>query len=80
MPSFDLRKSPFYLLDVSPRDNRTAVEDAKENAISDGGLSETEALRLQQTLMAPKPRLGAELGWLLGVGRVPGGGVGAVGK
>lgn len=67
MSSFDLRTSPFYILGVSPRDDRTTIEDAKETAISDGRLSETEALRLQQTLMAPRPRLGAELGWLLGV-------------
>lgn len=67
MTSFDLRTSPFYLLGVSPRDDRAAIEDAKENAISDGQLSETEALRLQQILMAPRPRLGVELAWLLGV-------------
>jgi hypothetical protein len=65
--SFDLRTSPFYALGVSPRDDRTTIEDAKETAISDGRLSETEALRLQQLLMAPRPRLDAELAWLLGV-------------
>jgi|SRR6516162_5356158 hypothetical protein len=67
MSPFDLRTSPFYVLGVSPRDDRAAIEDAKETAISDGRLSETEALRLQQLLMAPKPRLEAELAWLLGV-------------
>src|SRR5215472_14966059 len=67
MSPFDLRASPFYVLGVSPRDDRTTIEDAKETAISDGRLSETEALRLQQLLMAPRPRLGAELAWLLGV-------------
>ena len=67
MSPFDLRTSPFYVLGVSPRDDRTTIEDAKETAISDGRLSETEALRLQQLLMAPRPRLGAELAWLLGV-------------
>jgi hypothetical protein len=67
MSPFDLRKSPFYVLDVSPRDDQTTIEDAKETAISDGRLGETEALRLQQLLMAPKSRLGAELAWLLGV-------------
>ena len=36
-------------------------------AVSDGKLSETEALRLQQLLMAPRPRLGADLAGLLGV-------------
>jgi hypothetical protein len=67
MSPFDLRMSPFYVLGVSPRDDRQAIEDAKETAISDGRLSETEGLRLQQTLMASRPRLGAELAWLLGV-------------
>jgi hypothetical protein len=67
MPAFDLRMSPFSALGVSPRDDRATIEDAKETAISDGRLSETEALRLQQLLMAPRPRLGAELAWLLGV-------------
>lgn len=67
MSPFDLRTSPFYVLGVSPRDDRTTIEDAKETAISDGRLSKTEALRLQQLLMAPRPRLGAELAWLLGV-------------
>src|SRR4051812_39228788 len=67
MPSFDLRLSPFYVLGISPRDDRSAIEDAKENAISDGKLSEADALRLQQLLMAPRPRLDAELAWLLGV-------------
>jgi hypothetical protein len=67
MSPFDLRTSPFYVLGVSPRDDRATIEDAKETAISDGKLSETEALRLQQLLMAPRPRLDAELAWLLGV-------------
>src|SRR5437868_4247366 len=67
MSSFDLRTSPFYVLGVSPRSNGAAIEDAKETAITDGSLSEAEALRLQQVLMAPRPRLEAELAWLLGV-------------
>src|SRR5262244_3529271 len=67
MSPFDLRTSPFYVLGVSPRDDRATIEDAKETAISDGRLIETEALGLQQLLMAPRPRLGAELAWLLGV-------------
>jgi hypothetical protein len=67
MSPFDLRTSPFYVLGISPRDDRATIEDSKETAISDGRLSETEALRLQQLLMAPRPRLGAEVAWLLGV-------------
>ena len=64
---FDLRTSPFYVFSVSPGDDRVAIEDAKDTAISDGRLSEVQALRLEQLLMAPRPRLGAELAWLLGV-------------
>ena len=67
MSPFDLRASPFYVLGVSPRDDRAAIEEAKETAIYDGRLGEIEALRLQQLLMAPRPRLGTELAWLLGV-------------
>ena len=67
MSPFDLRASPFYLLGVSPRDNRAVIADATETAISDGRLPETEAIRAQQVLMAPKPRLGAELAWPLGL-------------
>jgi hypothetical protein len=47
MSLFDLRASPFYALGVSPRDDRTTIENAKETAISEGRLSETEGLRLQ---------------------------------
>src|SRR5215469_16828770 len=67
MSPFDLRTSPFYTLGISPRDDRAAIENATEAAIADGRLSEAEALRAQQALMAPKPRLGAEVAWLAGV-------------
>ena len=67
MSPFDLRTSPLYLLGFSPRDDRTTIEDALETAISDGSLSEAEALRLPQILLVPRRRLGAELAWLLGV-------------
>jgi hypothetical protein len=67
MSPFDLRTSPFYLLGVSPRDDRAVIEGAVEVAIADGKLSEAEALRAQQALMAPKPRLSAEVAWLAGV-------------
>jgi hypothetical protein len=43
------------------------IADATEAAISDGRLPETEAIRAQQVLMAPKPRLAAELSWPLGL-------------
>jgi Rod binding domain-containing protein len=67
MSPFDLRMSPFYVLGVSPRDDQAVIADAAETVISDGTLSEVEALRAQQALMAPRPRLAAELAWLPGV-------------
>jgi hypothetical protein len=67
MSPFDLRTSPFYLLGVSPRDDRAIIEDAVEAAITTGRLGEAEALRVQQALMAPKPRLSVEIAWLAGV-------------
>ena len=64
---FDLRTSPFYLLGVSPRDNRAIIAQATETAIFEGTLDETAATRAQQVLMAPRLRLGAELSWLPGL-------------
>lgn len=64
---FDLRTSPFYLLGVSPRDNRAIIAQATETAISEGTLDETVATRAQQILMSPRLRLGAELSWLPGL-------------
>jgi hypothetical protein len=42
---FDLRTSPFYLLGVSPRDNRAIIAQAMETAIAEGTLDETAATR-----------------------------------
>jgi hypothetical protein len=64
---FDLRISPFYLLGVSPRDNRAIIAQATETAISEGTVDEAAATRAQQILMSPRLRLGAELAWLLGL-------------
>jgi hypothetical protein len=64
---FDLRTSPFYLLGVSPRDNRAIVAQATETAIAEGTLDEAVATRAQQILMSPRLRLGAELSWLAGL-------------
>ena len=64
---FDLRTSPFYLLGVSPRDNRAIIAQATETAIAEGMLDESVATRAQQILMSPRLRLGAELGWLVGL-------------
>jgi hypothetical protein len=67
MSLFDLRSSPFFLLEVSPRDNRSAIAAAAEDAVADGKLEETAAIRAQQVLMSPRLRLDAELAWLPGV-------------
>jgi len=64
---FDLRTSPFYLLGVSPRDNRAIVAQAAETAMAEGTLDEAVATRAQQILMSPRLRLGAELSWLAGL-------------
>jgi tetratricopeptide (TPR) repeat protein len=64
---FDLRTSPFYLLGVSPRDNREIIAQATETALAEGTLDEAVATRAQQILMSPRLRLGAELSWLLGL-------------
>jgi hypothetical protein len=64
---FDLRASPFYLLGVSPRDNRAIVAQAAETAMAEGTLDEAVATRAQQILMSPRLRLGAELSWLAGL-------------
>jgi hypothetical protein len=64
---FNLRTSPFYLLGVSPRDNRAIVAQATETAIAEGTLDEAIATRAQQILMSPRLRLGAELSWLTGL-------------
>ena len=62
MLGLDLRESPFYVLALSPRANRTAIAEAFELAFEGGPVDETAATRAQQTLMAAKPRLLAELG------------------
>lgn len=64
---FDLRTSPFYLLGVSPRDNREIIAQATETALGEGTLDEAVTTRAQQILMSPRLRLGAELSWLLGL-------------
>jgi hypothetical protein len=67
MQRFDLKDSPFYLLDVSPRSDRGSLAAAVDKALDSGELDETTVNRAQQLLMATKPRLAAEVAWLLGV-------------
>lgn len=67
MRSFDLRDNPFHLLGVSSRDRSDAIAEAAEEAVGSGRLAERAALAAQQTLMAARMRLDAEVGWLPGV-------------
>lgn len=67
MALLDLRQSPFFILDVSPRDSRDRIVEAYETGVSDRPEDETNLLRAQQLLMAPKSRLQAEISWLPGV-------------
>src|SRR5439155_21026501 len=67
MQRFDLKESPFYILDVSPRSDRGSLAAAVDAALDSGELDETTVNRAQQVLMATKPRLAAEVAWLLGL-------------
>ena len=62
-----LSQAVFHLLGVSPRDRSDAIAEAAEEAVGSGRLAERSALAAQQTLMAARMRLDAEVGWLPGV-------------
>ncbi|HEX4004721.1 MAG TPA: hypothetical protein VHX60_00970 [Acidobacteriaceae bacterium] len=64
MAAFDLVKNPFWLLRTSIRARKQDVLDALESAISDEIAPESELLRAQQIILAPKTRIEAELSWL----------------
>jgi len=64
---FDLTSNPFAILRVSPRDDRDAILAAYEDAVTEGRPDERKLLEAQHALMASKPRLHAELSWLLDV-------------
>jgi hypothetical protein len=68
--TISLTASPFYLLGASLRDDRTKIAEAVERALEDGDIDEQAIIRAQQTLMAPKPGLAAELAWLPGIAPV----------
>ena len=67
MAGFDFETNPFGLLRVSPRDGPEALAMAVEEAVGAGRLAEQEAHSAQRALMAPKPRLDAELAWFPGI-------------
>ena len=60
MQRFDLKDSPFYILDVSPRSDRGSLAEAVDKALDSGQFDETTVNRAQQLLMATKPRLAAK--------------------
>jgi len=67
MAAFDLLNNPFVILGVSTRDGREAIAEALEDRLAEGEIDEEDLLRAQQTLMASKSRLQAEMGWLIGM-------------
>jgi hypothetical protein len=66
MANFDLLSNPFAVLGITPRDDASAITIAYEDALDEAKLDEHELLSAQQSLMASRPRLAAELGWLTG--------------
>ncbi len=58
-----LNKNAFFLLEVSPRDNKEAIAEAFDEKLADGQIEESSLHHAQKTLMASKSRLEAELGW-----------------
>ncbi|MCW2247745.1 hypothetical protein M2352_003379 [Azospirillum fermentarium] len=64
---FDLLQNPFAILGVSPRDGADVLTDHYEDALIEHGIDEKALLKAHQALAASKPRLEAELSWLLGV-------------
>ena len=67
MANFDLLSNPFAVLGITPRDDASAITIAYEDALDEAKLDEHELLSAQQSLMASRPRLAAELSWLTGV-------------
>ncbi len=62
-----LKDNAFFLLAVSPRDNKEAIAEAFDEKASDGTYDESLLHQAQKTLMASKSRLEAELAWFLDV-------------
>lgn len=62
-----LNDNAFFLLAVSPRDNKEAIAEAFDEKAADGEYDEALLHQAQKTLMASKTRLEAELAWFLDV-------------
>jgi hypothetical protein len=64
---FDLGTNPFAVLGLTPRDKPDAITRAVEARLADPAADEDGLRRAQQNLMALKPRLQAEVAWLIGL-------------
>lgn len=63
---FDLFKNPFAVLGVTVQDTEESIARAAETAVREGSISEEDAQAAQKALLAKRPRLEAEISWLLG--------------
>ena len=63
----DLLANPFAVLGVSTREDRDAIARALDERLRDPDADEGSLHRAQQSLMAPRPRLQAEISWLIGL-------------
>ena len=61
--SFDLSQNPFHLLGAPLDASAEVIVDLSHDAVIDGRADETSIAKAQQTLIPPRPRLEAELGW-----------------
>jgi hypothetical protein len=61
---FDILENPFVVLNVSPRATREELVTARENAVWDLGVDETDAGRALSSLLHPRERLLAEISFL----------------
>ena len=62
---FDLTTNPFFILDVSPRDNRACVSSAVEARLVEAKSPEEVLRKAERELFASKTRLMAEVSWLI---------------
>lgn len=62
---FNLTDNPFYILQVSVRDNAEHVSEAFESRVLEGTFKEETLHKAQRDLLGSKSRLAAEISWLL---------------
>jgi hypothetical protein len=63
----NLQAQPFLILGVTPRDRPEVIEQALAGRLAEPGADEDRLHRAYRSLMAPRPRLEAEVSWLVGV-------------